>query len=328
MLTMRELTGEGFGPKVRAWNSTERLEQWREDWGQAVNRDLERHGHEARVDHRSLADQGIDREPEPKQGPIATEMERAGRPSHAGDDRRAAQARNEERAAIEAELPALTAQLIDLEQERERRREHESEPAPPRHLGPDEPFAEPSPLRVAPDQEPAPPARDYVESPPLTGGDSIVCLGFDMFSEFIHEGISLAQAVGDEVGFVVREIGRSGPQSLEDFATAEILRRSAEPPPREITPAEYATSTEARRAYHDQQAAERAAAAARSEALDQLRDEIKGSRSLDPAAIRNLSTDDLVNIKSKGDDGLRAIIEDHERDQKRQREDVGRERER
>lgn len=121
MLTMRELAGEGFGPKVRAWNSTEQLEAWREHWAQTVNAELERQGHDARVDHRSLADQGIDREPEPKQGPVATEMEREGRQSHAGDDRRAAQARNAERAALADELEAITAEIVDLEQERAKR---------------------------------------------------------------------------------------------------------------------------------------------------------------------------------------------------------------
>jgi hypothetical protein len=121
MLTMRELTGDGFGPKVRAWNSTEQLEAWREHWAQAVNAELERHGHSARVDHRSLADQGLDREPEPKQGPIATEMEREGRPSHAGDDRRAAQARNAERAALADEQDTITAEIFNLEQERAKR---------------------------------------------------------------------------------------------------------------------------------------------------------------------------------------------------------------
>jgi hypothetical protein len=48
-------------------------------------------------------------------------MERAGRPSHAGDDRRAAQARNEERASIDAELAAVSAAIIDLQAERDRR---------------------------------------------------------------------------------------------------------------------------------------------------------------------------------------------------------------
>jgi ATP-dependent exoDNAse (exonuclease V) alpha subunit len=121
LLTMRELAGDGFGKKVRDWNDTDRLEAWRAHWADTVNRHLERAGHASRVDHRSLADRGIDREPEPKQGPIATEMERAGRPSHAGDDRRAAQARNEERAMIAAELAAVSAEIINLQAERARR---------------------------------------------------------------------------------------------------------------------------------------------------------------------------------------------------------------
>ena len=83
-----------------------------------MNVHLEKHGHTARVDHRSLEDQGIDREPEPKQGPVATEMEREDRPSHAGDDRRAAKARNEARAALKAEWDSVTAEIFDLEQER------------------------------------------------------------------------------------------------------------------------------------------------------------------------------------------------------------------
>ena len=118
LLTMRELAGSGFGKKVREWNATEQLEAWREHWADAVNGHLEKYGHEARVDHRSLADQGIDREPEPKQGSVATEMEREGRTSHAGDDRRAAHARNEDRAALEAGLGSVAAEIFDLEQER------------------------------------------------------------------------------------------------------------------------------------------------------------------------------------------------------------------
>jgi hypothetical protein len=42
----------------------ERLEQTRELWAKVQNSHLERHGHQARVDHRSLAARGIEREPE------------------------------------------------------------------------------------------------------------------------------------------------------------------------------------------------------------------------------------------------------------------------
>jgi ribosomal protein L20 len=116
---------------------------------------------------------------------------------------------------------------------------------------------------------------------------------------------------------------------LADFVggLADLLSGSTTTP-HEITPAEYATSAKARRAYHQQQAAERDALQARSEALDQIRDDIKDGRSFDPATIRSLSRDDLLTIKANGDDGLRQIVEVHEREQKQQREDVGRERER
>ncbi|MDR3490320.1 MAG: MobQ family relaxase [Bradyrhizobium sp.] len=120
MVTMRELTGAGFGLKNRAWNRTELLEQWRAHWANKVNLHLERHGHAARVDHRSLEDQGIAREPEPKQGPIATEMERNGKASHAGDDRRAVQVRNDERNTMARESAAIEAELILLDPDRPR----------------------------------------------------------------------------------------------------------------------------------------------------------------------------------------------------------------
>lgn len=129
MVTMRELTTQGFGLKVRGWNATAQLEEWRERWAEVTNQHLERHGHEARVDHRSLDDQGCDREPEPKQGPVATEMERAGRASHAGNDRRAAWARNRLRVEHSAALLAIEAELSAKEAEHRRQKQHKSEPA-------------------------------------------------------------------------------------------------------------------------------------------------------------------------------------------------------
>jgi hypothetical protein len=109
LLTLRRLEGGAFGPKVREWNETAELEGWRAAWADAVNRHLARAGHEARVDHRSLTDQGIDREPEPKQGAVATAMERDGQTSFAGDDRRAAKERNRRR----KHLAGQRAEVID-----------------------------------------------------------------------------------------------------------------------------------------------------------------------------------------------------------------------
>ena len=49
MLSMREITPESFGQKVRDWNSPELLEQWREQWALHQNRALERAGRTERV---------------------------------------------------------------------------------------------------------------------------------------------------------------------------------------------------------------------------------------------------------------------------------------
>ena len=115
MLALRPIAGEGFGPKVRDWNDTTMLEHWREAWADAVNHALACHGHSVRVDHRSYADRGLALEPEPKMGPIATAIERRGRRSHAGDDRRAVKARNRQRAEAITELALINAELEALE---------------------------------------------------------------------------------------------------------------------------------------------------------------------------------------------------------------------
>jgi hypothetical protein len=54
MLTMRELTGEGFGKKDRSWNAPDLLMGWREAWARDANAALERAGRSERIDHRSL----------------------------------------------------------------------------------------------------------------------------------------------------------------------------------------------------------------------------------------------------------------------------------
>lgn len=68
MLTLREVTPEGFGQKVREWNAKENLLQWREAWAEVANRHLFLHGHDLRIDHRTLKAQGIELEPQYKIG--------------------------------------------------------------------------------------------------------------------------------------------------------------------------------------------------------------------------------------------------------------------
>jgi Ti-type conjugative transfer relaxase TraA len=78
MLTMRAVDENGFGAKVRAWNRTDLLEHWRAAWGAHVNERLVELGVAARIDHRSLEEQGIALEPQHKIGPAAARMAREG----------------------------------------------------------------------------------------------------------------------------------------------------------------------------------------------------------------------------------------------------------
>ncbi len=72
--TCRRFLFTSAGPKERAALTAQGIEFWttkdfREAWGEEMNRALERAGHDARVDHRSLKEQGIDREPQIHIGP-------------------------------------------------------------------------------------------------------------------------------------------------------------------------------------------------------------------------------------------------------------------
>jgi ATP-dependent exoDNAse (exonuclease V) alpha subunit len=78
LLTMRGIDGDGFGPKARAWNDTAKLEAWRALWAEHVNRALELAGASARVDHRSLAAQGIERVAGIHLGPAVVELAACG----------------------------------------------------------------------------------------------------------------------------------------------------------------------------------------------------------------------------------------------------------
>ncbi len=121
MVPMRRIDAGGFAAKKErpagnpqtAWQAE--LAHWRKDWADTANRHLEAAGRPERVSHLSLIEQGLDRQAEPKQGPVATQMEREGRESHAGNDRRQVQADNAARAALKADMAnvvSLAAEII------------------------------------------------------------------------------------------------------------------------------------------------------------------------------------------------------------------------
>lgn len=97
-----------------AGRSADDITQLRARWAELANAALEHAGRRERIDHRSLAAQGIDREPTQHLGPVASDMERQGRVSDRGDANRQTVADNGERRQ-------LVVQVIDLQAERHRR---------------------------------------------------------------------------------------------------------------------------------------------------------------------------------------------------------------
>jgi hypothetical protein len=89
----------------------------RERWANIQNQALEHAGVEARVDHRSLAAQGIrDREPELHRGPAVSGIEARGEVSEVGQrQREQRQERAQEREAVVAEVRVVTREEMALE---------------------------------------------------------------------------------------------------------------------------------------------------------------------------------------------------------------------
>ncbi|MEX2150638.1 MAG: MobQ family relaxase [Steroidobacteraceae bacterium] len=120
LLTTRRLTQSGFTEKTRELDDlkTREVVYWRERWAGIVNEHLARHGHESRLDHRSLEDQGEARAPTQHLGPAITSMERRGIRTEVGWRMR--EEANErlklvaELGRIERERQAVERSLLDL----------------------------------------------------------------------------------------------------------------------------------------------------------------------------------------------------------------------
>lgn len=104
LLTTREIDAKSgeIGQKRRDWNDREKLESWREAWATLTNAALERAGIDARIDHRTLDAQGIERRPT----------------IHTGRDPEKLKA-NAEIKEDNARIEEINAQLEELKAERE-----------------------------------------------------------------------------------------------------------------------------------------------------------------------------------------------------------------
>ena len=98
LFATRRITKDRFTEKTRELDDkttgAAEIKHLRIAWQNICNDALAEAKLAQRVDCRSLKAQGIDRLPEPKQGAVATKMERQGKTSHAGNERRAVKAYN------------------------------------------------------------------------------------------------------------------------------------------------------------------------------------------------------------------------------------------
>ncbi len=97
LITTRQISAQGLGEKtdleredkaLRALgrpSGREQIEALRADWATRCNRALEHAGRGERVSHKSLEEQGINRNPTTHLGPVATAMERRGLRTERGD---------------------------------------------------------------------------------------------------------------------------------------------------------------------------------------------------------------------------------------------------
>lgn len=111
LTTTRRIDEHGeLGEKARELDDyktrTAHVEQLRERWAVLVNDELEKHGVKERVDHRTLAAQGIDRVPQIHVGVHATQMERRGIETARGAENRKRQELNKRVDELKAELTA------------------------------------------------------------------------------------------------------------------------------------------------------------------------------------------------------------------------------
>ena len=129
--TTRKVEAEGLGEKLDTEKSGRKrkddLEDVRSLWSKMTNAALERNGIAARVDHRSLEAQGIEREPTSHKGPAITGMTRRGVPSvvqarieaETGDRLRLAREQGEkERAQLEKSIIDVSGDLAAAMKER------------------------------------------------------------------------------------------------------------------------------------------------------------------------------------------------------------------
>ena len=330
MVTMRTLDGDGFAAKKDpAMNRREQLGEWREQWAHLANRHLERHGHEARIDHRSLKEQGIEREAGIHLGYAANEMAQRGAQSDRMDALQQVIARNDIRTLRWGSSTAswrgwrgsevATKILADREAARQ--------------SGLTSSYAKASEDGKAPPDMPAPKARG-VKSDELAAGMDERAERRE--TKFWQDQKAWRASMREqtpktmkpaEKGFEVADRATGAVTSLADFVSDLLMGSSAKPEPeKKADMGAYVSDPAARK---ERQLARAAAARAESDsekAIESIRKDMETGRRLKPEDVQHLTREHQEQIRSKGDDYVRQMVDDAREKLERSSRGEGRER--
>jgi len=348
MVTMRTLGPEGFAAmKDRSLNSKEQMVAWREQWANLANRHLERHGHDARIDHRSLAARGIEQEPTIHLGYAANEIAQRGGQSDRMDELRAILARNE----IRLDMKELAAELRQLEaqQAKEQKAAPAQQQAPAPLSAVERLFRhneKPVPMNELARQHGASPAPEARQAPPLTQEPKPMpaqAAEQERQEEISREQQAAWRARRDaEVARVEKAAtpapaksglrvvnGATGVVSkLADFMV-DFLAGASPAPARDASAdiGAFVSDPAARRAQQLARLEARQQEKAAQKALERMDDDMKAGKALSASDIQNLTRAQQETIRAHGDDGVRQMVEDARKRAEKERQGYGRERE-
>ena len=254
----------------------------RERWEKTTNRHLERHGHEARIDRRSLRDQGIDREPTQHQGPYATQLERDGQRSERGDINREIEARNAEREPAKQERDKTPPEQEQPEHAATERAEEEREAQASAAGTREEETPEPTPEPV--------PAHDGLR---VVDGVTELESGVSAFAR------KTLDAMATLAGKAIEGIA----DGFASLLGGSAARREPDPEPRQEPPRPQKSFLEVLQ--------ERAA---RERALRNISQSVQRGGDLNAADLRALPPVELERLREGGDEYLKHLVQRYERE--------------
>jgi hypothetical protein len=316
MVTMRTLGEEGFAAKKdRELNSSAQLGVWREQFAHLTNRHLERHGIDARVDHRSLKEQGIEREPTVHVGYAGMEMDARGAQSDRMDALKAVLERND----LRIEIKALDGELRELgrleEKERadaavlakaEADRQRTAEAAG--RLGGSVNPAEPAPAPQTAQE----PRQSVLESAAPNPAASTLSPREEAQQEAWRANVEAHQPGQPrpvEAGLQVVDAATGAVSKLADFMSDLLSSPSAKP---QEKPADLKAFVSDPAARKEQQLARLAAtreAQADEQALENIKRDMKAGKNLRASDIHNLTRAHQDSIHTFGDKAVRDMVE-------------------